>query len=51
LLEGSFSKVKIKEVVFSSYAEGAPGPNGLSFMFYQCFWEVIKDDLINLFED
>jgi hypothetical protein len=49
LLEGSFSEAEIKDVVFSSYAEGAPGPDGLSFMFYQCFWEVIKDDLISLF--
>jgi hypothetical protein len=37
LLEGSFSEAKIKEAVFSSYAEGGPGPDGLSFMFYQCF--------------
>jgi hypothetical protein len=51
LLEGNFSEAEIKEAVFSSYAEGAPGPDGLSFMFYQCFWEVIKDDLISLFED
>jgi hypothetical protein len=49
LLESSFSEAEIKEVVFSSYADGAPGPDGLSFMFYQCFWEVIKDDLISLF--
>jgi hypothetical protein len=30
---------------------GPPGPDGLSFMFYQCFWDLIKHDLINLFED
>jgi hypothetical protein len=37
--------------VVGSYADGAPGHDGLSFMFYQCFWDIIKYDLINLFED
>jgi hypothetical protein len=28
-----FSEQEIKRVIFDSYAEGAPGPNGLSFLF------------------
>jgi hypothetical protein len=51
MLESRFSEEEIKEAVFSSYADGAPGPDGLSFMFYQCFWDIVKFDLINLFED
>jgi hypothetical protein len=43
-----FSEVEIKKVIFDSYAEGAPGPYGLSFLFYQKFWDVIKWDLIRL---
>jgi hypothetical protein len=39
----------VKEVVFGSYADGAPGPYGLSFFFYQKYWDVIAQDLINLF--
>jgi hypothetical protein len=27
---------------------GAPGPDGFSFMFYQKFWSVIKEDFITL---
>jgi hypothetical protein len=46
-----FSEKEIKEAVFSSYAEGAPRPDGLSFMFYQKFWDIIKDDLVALFDD
>jgi hypothetical protein len=36
-LEKEFSEEEIKEAVFGSYAEGAPGPDGLSFLFFQSF--------------
>jgi ribosomal protein L10 len=42
MLTTPFFEEEIKEAIFSSYAEGAPGPDGLSFLFYQKFWEVIK---------
>lgn len=51
LLAQPFSEEEIKEAVFSSYADGAPGPDGFPFLFYQKFWELIKFDLINLFRD
>ena len=38
ILEEPFSKQEIKEAVFSSYSDGAPGPDGFSFIFYQRFW-------------
>jgi hypothetical protein len=34
---------EIRIAVFGSYV------NGLSFMFYQKFWNVVKYDLINMF--
>jgi hypothetical protein len=33
-LETPFFEEEVKEAVFRSYAEGAPGPNGFSFLFY-----------------
>jgi hypothetical protein len=33
-LEARFSEEEIRKVVFESYSDGAPGPDGLSFMFY-----------------
>jgi hypothetical protein len=42
MLERPFSKEKVKKAIFESYAEGAPGPDGLSFMFYQNFWDTIR---------
>jgi hypothetical protein len=45
------SEEEVREAVFSSHAEGAPGPDGFTFLLYQKFWEVIKTDLINMFRD
>uniref|UniRef100_A0A8R7V1G2 Reverse transcriptase domain-containing protein n=1 Tax=Triticum urartu TaxID=4572 RepID=A0A8R7V1G2_TRIUA len=51
LLEKPFSEEEIKVVVFGSYAEGAPGPDGFPFLFYQKYWDLIKHDLFALFRD
>ena len=50
-LERPFSEEEIKEAIMGSYANGAPGPDGLSFLFYQQFWEVIKGDFMALVKD
>ena len=47
-LEMPFSEQEIRSAVFGSDAQGAPGPDGFSFLFYQHFYELIKDDLITL---
>lgn len=46
-----FSEEEIKEVVFSCYSDGAPGPDGISFMFYQKYWDIVKKDLLAMFDD
>jgi hypothetical protein len=51
VLESRFTEEEIKKSVFESYADGAPGPDGISFMFYQKYWEVIKGDFLEMFED
>jgi hypothetical protein len=50
-LVAPFTEAEIREVVFSSCPEGAPGPDGLPFLFYQRFWGIIKHDLMNMFSD
>lgn len=49
LLDKDFTEEEVREAVFQSYAEGAPGPDGFSFIFYQKFWDAIKLDLMALF--
>jgi hypothetical protein len=49
MLGSAFAEEEVKTAVFGSYADGAPGPDGIPFMFYQKFWDVIKLDLINMF--
>lgn len=36
LLEAEFTE-ELKKAIMGSYSDGAPGPDGLSFMFYQNF--------------
>jgi hypothetical protein len=51
LLQGRFTEEEIKKAVVESYSNGASCPDGLSFMLYQKFWELVKDDLLAMFED
>jgi hypothetical protein len=50
-LENPFSEEEIKLAIFSCYLEGSPGHDGLSFLFFQKFWDTIKVDSIDLFSD
>jgi hypothetical protein len=51
MLDAPFTEEEIKADVFSSYFDGAPGPDGLSFMFYQKFWDLVKKNIFALFSD
>lgn len=48
ILEAKITEEEIKEAIFGSYVEGAAGPDGFSFLFYQKFWEIIKADFMAL---
>lgn len=50
-LTAPFSEDEIRGAVFEMEHNKAPGPDGFPVEFYQNFWEVIKDDLMNLFRD
>jgi hypothetical protein len=46
-----FSEKEIRDAVFGSYAEGAPGPDGFPFLFYQHFWDLVKPKILDMFKD
>ena len=46
-----FSEKEIKEAIFQMEHNKAPGPDGFPAEFYQVFWNVIKYDLLELFND
>ena len=50
-LQAPFSEKEVRDAIFGSYSEGAPGPDGLSFLFLQEFWETIKQDVMALYDD
>jgi hypothetical protein len=46
MLEAEFSGEEIKRAINGSYEEGFPSPDGISFLFYQRFWQLIKSDFM-----
>ncbi|GAU48881.1 hypothetical protein TSUD_406600 [Trifolium subterraneum] len=38
---------EIKAAISNMKGDGAPGPDGFSVHFYQCFWEIIASDVIH----
>ena len=47
-LERPFTEQELKQALFASEPNGAPGPDGFTFKFYQFFWDVVKSDLMIL---
>jgi hypothetical protein len=37
--------------VFSSYPEGSPGPDGLPYLFYQKYWDILKGGVCRMVQD
>lgn len=50
ILTTPFSEEEVQAVVFQMEHNKAPGLGGFLAKFYQNFWDVIKNDLMELFE-
>jgi Reverse transcriptase (RNA-dependent DNA polymerase) len=50
-LTASFTEDEIHIAIFSMALDKVAGPEGFSIRFYQCFWDLIKNDLLLLFDD
>ncbi len=49
-LHAPFTSEEVSLAVFSSPPEKAPGPDGFPMLFYQLFWDTIKEDVMGVFE-
>ena len=46
-----FTEEEVRNAIFQMEHNKAPGPDGFSAEFYQTFWDIIKSDLLELFND
>lgn len=49
-LELPFNLEEIRHTLFSCNPNKSPGPDGISFLFYQTFWDTISEDLFKIFQ-
>jgi hypothetical protein len=49
LLVRPFTMEEIRETIFQMEHNKAPEPDGFQAEFYQAYWEIIKNDLMDLF--
>ena len=48
---GPFTEEEIQNAIFDVEHNKAPGPNGFPAEFYQHFWELIKEDLMQMLHE
>nr|CAD1823673.1 unnamed protein product [Ananas comosus var. bracteatus] len=45
-----FTVDEVKSAIFSCAPDKAPGPDGFPMLFYQRFWTILKDDIMDVFD-
>jgi len=51
ILTQPFSEEEIKEALFQMEKNKAAGPDSIPIEFYQSCWEIVKNDIVQLFDD
>lgn len=50
-MEAEFSEEEIFEGLHACDGDKAPGPDGFNLKFFREFWDVVKQDIIDFFND
>ena len=50
-LEREFTEEEVRKVVKSMVGDKAPGPDGFSMAFFQACWEVLRVDIMKVFNE
>ncbi|KAK1291957.1 hypothetical protein QJS10_CPB17g01537 [Acorus calamus] len=50
-LEEPFSEEEIKRACFDTDGDKAPGPDGFGLQFYHRLWEMVRSDVLGVFDD
>ena len=50
LLSADFNEKEVHDAIMQMEKNKAPGPDGFPAEFYQRFWDILKPDLMNMFE-
>lgn len=51
IIEEDYSLVEIQEAVFDLGRDRTPGPDGFPIVLFQQFWDLVKGDLFQLFQE
>lgn len=51
LCEEEMSLKELDDIIKKTPFNKSPGPDGLPFEFYRCFWEEIKEFILNVFNE
>lgn len=51
VLETPFTKQEVKMAIFELVSDKAPGPDSFPLLFFQKIWEIVEEDIFNLWED
>ncbi|XP_019096517.1 PREDICTED: uncharacterized protein LOC104768075 [Camelina sativa] len=47
-LTGPATEAEVKSTLFTMHPDKAPGPNGMTALFFQKAWDIVKTDLVDL---
>ena len=50
-IELPFSEVEIYATLMGMNGDKAPGPDGFTMAFWQSCWEIVKEDILDLFKE